>query len=222
MKINKFIASSMTTAATIAAMLLTSGVAVNAATDADAPQTANDSASVQLTAGQLTFGKVDGSVSQPSFDFGSHQVGADPLTLNQTDDHTNKIDKTDTYTGSAVTVTDLRGSGAGWHVTAQLGDLADAAGHKIAGAQLSLGGGVITPSHVSAAQQANAPTESKITLTAAGSAATLLTAAKDKGMGEWTTDYGKSAGVTLLIPSADYAGTYVAPLTWTLAGTPTD
>lgn len=97
----------------------------------------------------------------------------------------------DGSTNKVLSMTDNSGKGEGYTVTAQLGDFTDGT-HTLPTAVL----------HINAA----------------GAAGTVLTAAKDQGMGTYTTDL--STGTTLDVSNAQYAGNYVAPLTYTVATTP--
>lgn len=110
-----------------------------------------------------------------------------------------------------MTVDDNTGSGAGWHVTAQLGDFSDGS-HSLSGATLHM-----IPTGTKT-DSGTAATADSVDLKAGDTAATtVFDAAKDAGMGTSTTSL---AGSTLDIPAASYAGTYTANLTYTLTAGP--
>ncbi|MCI1553079.1 MAG: WxL domain-containing protein [Levilactobacillus sp.] len=192
--------------------LSTGASAADTDTTADS---ASKSASVTVTGGDLQFTKDENSMQEaPSFQFGDAKVSTGEQTGLKATGFSNK-NTADTYTGSVLSVDDDRGTGAGWTVSAALGAFSDDANHILTGAQLKMNAAI--PSGTATAPAA--------TLTAADSASDtatavpVFTAAKDAGMGTSTTDL---KGATLDLPSAEYAGTYTAPLTYTLTAGPTE
>lgn len=134
-------------------------------------------------------------------------------------------------------VTDRRGTGAGWNLTLTLGDFVEqnvaegATAHTLKGAQLSFP--QVTSITTADASGSLAPSTVKQTFEAGGSAKVLMSAAKDQGMGLWEARYNSreltlSNGTTtekqpiqLSVPGNNYAGQYKATLTWDLADAPT-
>lgn len=134
-------------------------------------------------------------------------------------------------------VTDRRGTGAGWNLTLTLGDFVEqnvaegATTHTLKGAQLAFP--QVTPVTSADASGSLAPSTLSQTFDAGGSAKVLMSAAKDQGMGLWEARYNSRAltlsdGTTteeqpiqLSVPGNNYAGQYKATLTWDLADAPT-
>lgn len=183
-------------------------VSVSADTTADSASTTK-SASVDVTGGSLAFTKdSNGSQEAPSFNFGA-KVSANSQSGIAATGYDNTKDTTDKYAGSELSVDDESGTGNGWQVTAKLGAFSDSASHNLTGAVLHM------KSDTSEATGVTIPTAD---LTAGDAAQPIFTAAKDAGLGTSTADY---KGTTLDIPSAEYAGTYTADLTYTLTSGPT-
>lgn len=139
-----------------------------------------------------------------------------------------------TTTEPYIQVTDVRGTGAGWDVTAQ------ASNFSTEGDSASLPGSTITLSNGEAASAAglNEPyVESEIELSTGGEAANVVSAeprvAEEpvntaEGLGTWVTRWLAGEGSTenenviLTVPaSTATAGTHTATITWTLSTGPT-
>lgn len=134
-------------------------------------------------------------------------------------------------------VTDRRGTGAGWNLTLALGEFTEQnvaegeTAHTLKGAQLSFP--QVTPNTTKDATDSSAPMTMNQTFDAGGVAKILMSAAKDQGMGLWEARYHSraleiSGGITtevqpiqLSVPGNNYAGQYKATLTWNLADSPT-
>lgn len=126
-------------------------------------------------------------------------------------------------------VTDRRGTGAGWTLTTSLGEFKDESQTKtLKGATLSFAS--VTPITSKTAGNPSAPTVSTPTLTAGGASSILMEAKKDTGLGIWEAQYPsrtldgvitQKAPITLYVPGDNYAGTYLATLTWNLNDAPT-
>ncbi|GAK30886.1 hypothetical protein WOSG25_060040 [Weissella oryzae SG25] len=145
----------------------------------------------------LTLNKV------PDLDFGTKEITASALDLAQT-----------TKVGdSKVAVSDSRGTGAGYTVTVALtGAFKDASSHTLAGSTLTLN----NVDAMSADSGADIANKTSATLTDS-SAQTIITAAKDQGLGNWNYTI---SGSNLHVLPGMYAGNYKGQLTWTLASTP--
>lgn len=147
------------------------------------------------------------------------------------------IPKDDTVYTPGYSVTDRRGTGAGWNLTLTLGDFveqnvaSDDTEHTLKGAQLSFP--EITPNTTKDAFHSVAPTSFAKTFDAGGKAKVLMSAAKDQGMGLWEARYNSRAlelsdgsttekkPIQLSVPGNNYAGQYQATLTWNLSDSPT-
>ena len=115
----------------------------------------------------------------------------------------------------AFTVSDLTGTGAGWHVTAQATQFANAAAtRKLATGSLSLSKPTVT---------ANGTTSAGPTVNAApyvidnATAVTIASAAVGAGMGNY--DFSATT-LTLAIPADVYADTYTSSVTISVVSAP--
>ncbi|UIF28519.1 WxL domain-containing protein [Levilactobacillus brevis] len=217
------IKSGLLTSAIVLGMVapLTLPVVANAAdgstdaTSSSAVTSAEKSASVEVTGGNLTFTKNADDVEAPSFQFTGAKASTAAQNGLKSATFANENDKTDNYAGSELAVDDNTGSGAGWHVTAKLGNFSDTASHSLSGAILHM-----NPTSTASDDKDAAATASTTDLTAGASAASVVfSAAAGKGLGHSSTDF---AGATLDLPSPEYAGHYVADLTYTLTSGPAD
>jgi hypothetical protein len=127
-------------------------------------------------------------------------------------------DQTTTATWSIANVIDARGSGAGWNVSLALTQLAeyDAVGtsYVASGKKLATGSITVTTAPVvTAVSGSAASTVTPVTANTAldtGSAVTLLSAAVNGGMGEYSFS---DLTATLAIPANAYAKTYKSDAT---------
>lgn len=183
-----------------------------------AATSATKSARVDVTAGVLTITKTgtnDADQMAPSFQFSNANVSTKSQTVSPMADggFKNVNNAADSYDGSVLSVDDNSGSGAGWHVTAQLAAFSDGANHDLSGAVL----------HMASADTKSDDTDKAATapnadLKAGGDAATVFNATAGDGLGNSTADF-KDA--TLTLPQAEYAGNYTADLTYQLTSGPT-
>lgn len=131
-------------------------------------------------------------------------------------------------------VTDVRGTGEGWHLTAQLASFTVKTDETDETVEASLPGVSITLKNAQNATQAGdvnaAPiTSQEVNLSADKTAATITTAEANKGMGSWITrwldqdsDVEGNENVALHVPAAVATkGAHTADITWTLYNTPT-
>lgn len=150
-----------------------------------------------------------------SFDFGTHVADVEQQILEST------------ILRPFIQVTDRRGTGAGWHVTAQLSEFSEGtpATPSLPGAYITLmNGSVISP------VMDNPPTANDpVVLNAGDVAVQVVTAAEDHGLGSWITrwfpqsptDSELNDSVTLTVPAfAASEGTHTATITWTLHDAP--
>lgn len=151
----------------------------------------------------------------PTLNFGTQVITGEVETYNVLDTRTH------------LQVTDKRGTGEGWKVTASLSNFTatDAPTKMLPGAVISFSNKSVatTTGNISPA-----PTVSNFSLTAGGSSAVVANAAVDAGMGIWVEKWFSSnlAGesnenVKLTVNTADaYAKTYTATITWTISAAP--
>ncbi|MHC5251081.1 WxL domain-containing protein [Listeria kieliensis] len=156
--------------------------------------------------------------------FGSQKISGQDETYKA------ELDKVkDDMTGNEITVphyvqvTDDRGSNAGWKLTvSQGGQFKHSISSKeLAKASLSFASPKASSSTTAASK---APTVKTFTLNPNGTAAEVMTASADKGMGTWLDVFGTNAdtAISLMVPgdTAKEEGKYQTTLTWTLADTP--
>lgn len=114
-------------------------------------------------------------------------------------------------------VSDLRGTGAGWHLqvnydTEKPGFTSE--DKTLSGAELTLPSG--TAKSV-ADNKATPPATSEVVVN--GAAQNIMTAAANTGLGTWADEM-DTANVSLKVPSGNLVGDYTATLVWTLSDAP--
>lgn len=116
-----------------------------------------------------------------------------------------------------VQVSDKRGTGLGWNLTAQISEFENQDKTKqLRGAKINLPAGKVESSKGNPLFPAIA---SKTTLSSTPQ--TILLAEKDNGMGTWTEDFnGNTEKVQLSVPSDAYVDNYQATITWALQDAP--
>ncbi|HFK1737627.1 TPA: WxL domain-containing protein [Bacillus cereus] len=125
-----------------------------------------------------------------------------------------------------VSVTDNRGTNAGWKLKVKQNAQFKSGNSELTNAALSLSNPAVNS--VTDAQYAPTTFKNKVTLAPGGDAVEITTAAKNKGMGDWTTAFGKGTeqgkqSVSLFVPGTtakEKGAKYSAELTWTLEDTP--
>jgi hypothetical protein len=117
-----------------------------------------------------------------------------------------------------LTISDLTGSGNGWHVSVSASQFASGS-HKLPLGSLTL----YAPSSITVNGDSTSTLPKKKSgspwIIDNGSSPTVLSAAVDAGMGSYTVKFPAKA-LTLSIPSSTYAGTYTSTLTWQLISGP--
>lgn len=197
MKVATILMGSLVTAASLAVLAGGSASAATSTQVGTSNVTANLTAPAKPDDQTLTLNKV------PDLDFGTKEITASALDLAQT---TKAAD-------SKVSVSDSRGTGAGYTVTVALsGAFKDASSHTLAGSTLTLNNtdAMSTDSGATLANNTSATLGDT-------SAQTIITAAKDQGLGNWNYTINNS---NLRVLPGMYAGAYKGQLTWTLAATP--
>ncbi|KRK94602.1 WxL domain-containing protein [Levilactobacillus acidifarinae] len=167
---------------------------------AHAAATANQTASVEVDKGQLVFQSKDGKAQTPSFTFNNPKVSAASQTVGLNSNN-----------ATTLGISNQLGTGEPWYVSAQLGTFTSTDSNKRTLEEATLN---FAPDSTTGSDPVKL---SSTNLIAGGSAAPLLSAAKDTGMGDVATSLAKT---TLTLPKVTYAGTYTAQLTYTLTTGP--
>lgn len=143
-----------------------------------------------------------------AFDFGSLKLGA----------ATSKDVVLPKDKSVGVQVTDLRGSGAGWALTAKIDDLkGKTTPTNILKATISIPKGKIS-STVDGDMTMPAVSAA---LTLGKAAAPVMTAKKSNGLGVWANDFNGAGGsVSIKIPTNAYIDNYSGNITWALQDAP--
>lgn len=175
----------------------------------------------------------DGSISSPpQIDDGNKTGQSGPLTLDYVSNfefgiHDIQIDEQiyESETMSPfIQVTDRRGTGAGWEVTAQASRFTDGVNNSLPGATLKLTNGEA----ITNLQNITAPVVNQsIELRTGGEATKVVTANENEGIGSWATRWfptenaQKNDHATLTIPQASASpGQHTSIITWTLTDAP--
>lgn len=148
-----------------------------------------------------------------SLDFGSHSIESEATIYEST------------VLRPFIQVTDRRGTGDGWHVTAQLSAFANETETTLPGAVLTLKNGSVISTTTGGEPTANDP----VALYAGGAAEIVVNAQENEGLGTWITRWfpvnpsvpNVNDSVTLEIPAgAATVGDHQATITWTLHDAP--
>ena len=148
-----------------------------------------------------------------SLDFSQHAIESNTMTYEST------------ILRPFIKVTDRRGTGAGWHVTAQLSEFTDGKNPSLPGAVIVLNYGTV----VSPTEGGEPIPENPVILNAGGAATLVVSAAENNGLGTWITRWFPvnpsspefNDSVTLQIPAgAATIGDHSATITWTLYDAP--
>lgn len=168
----------------------------------------------------------EGNVTFNAGDLSLQNVG-NSITFGDTDgvNITTTAQTIKASTDMALSVSDLTGSNAGWHLTAQATDFT-----KTGDADTKLQGTKITLPVITAKtdddSQATAPGNAgampaAVEITPGGDKVNVLSAAENTGQGLWTLSWPKaSAPIQLYVPTA-LAGTFTSTITWTVVTGPT-
>lgn len=166
-------------------------------------------ATVELTSGLLTLDYV------PLIDFGTHEI-VDTMIYEST------------TLEPFIQVSDRRGTGQGWSVTAKASHFTnDDSIESLQGAKVIFSNGeAVSTGHVTGVP----PSTKEVVLYTGGDAVTVVTAAVDTGLGTWMNRWLPTGGtegavtndnVTLDIPSGSATiGKHKAVITWTLTDAP--
>lgn len=161
----------------------------------------------------------------PNINFGS---GIEISATNETYDAVDNSDGTSPF----VQVTDLRGTAAGWNLTAEVSSFVTSGtdDETLLGAEIVLSGGDLVTNAAHSSQMPQI-TSASVVLPADGSSTPLsiMNASPDTGMGSWalrwpdleTPEDGVNENIQLNVPGGSAAeGSHTASITWTLDDTP--
>lgn len=192
-------------------------------TPTEAPEILNpDNPDAPLDDDQPGVGTETNEYGVLTLDFVSNlQFETQKLNPNVTQYSANLVNKTRPF----AQVTDIRGTGNGWVLRAQLGeftnDVDETNQETLAGTTITLNNGIaVTPKGNNSEEPdvvSNAP---DTLLTAGGAAVNVTTAATGAGMGTWLTRW-TNDDITLNVPAAAASqGNHTSTITWTLYDTP--
>lgn len=164
---------------------------------AETADTQETQASITFESGLLTL------ESAPNFNFGTHAI---PSAIS-------------TYTSEASTdsllIADVRGSSAGWSVTAALNPFQNG-GDTLAGSSITLEEATVTAEEGTVG---TAPTqETSVVLTSDGVATSIQKANAGEGTGLWSTSWGSA--VLTVYPGTAKTGVNTGTIDWTLSDAP--
>lgn len=140
-----------------------------------------------------------------SFDFGQIKLGT--LTKEAVVPEGKKL---------GVQVTDKRGTGAGWDLSASITEFQNADKTKTLKASVKIPAGKV---NTSASDNSKAAVAKELTLN--NTASTIFSATKDNGMGSWSDLFEENGEkVVLTVPSDAYVSAYTATINWSLQDAP--
>ncbi|WP_207696039.1 hypothetical protein DOK67_0000597 [Enterococcus sp. DIV0212c] len=140
-----------------------------------------------------------------NLDFGTFKLTSKETTVTPNKDKTKN---------PMTQVTDKRGTGAGWTLDVAMSEFKSKDKKTLKGAKLTIPKGELKTNNV---DKAFAPENFEVSVN--DEAQTIMTAAKDKGLGTWANSYSKEE-TKLTIPAGNFAGEYGSTLTWTLSNAP--
>lgn len=161
-------------------------------------------ATVTFEAGELSL------ITAPSFDFGVNTITAATEIYNAA------------TTPTALTVSDLRGSGEGWAVTASLSSFelnsTGSGTTTLNGAIITLNNGTVSAEN---GTTATAPTaQASVQLTAGGASDNVVSAAANAGQGVWSVNWTTENATLTVLPGTAQVGTSYAVIDWALQSAP--
>lgn len=165
--------------------------------------------------------EVDSSTSNATISFSEGDLALDEVSDITFGANPIAVDDTDiaSETGATLSVTDLRGSGAGWHVTAQLNPfISPESENSLPGASLNL---VTGEAESTAGEAYNPSVPAGTSLLAGGASAAVVTAGENTGLGQTVATWAAEA-TTLTVPGsiATAGEEHLAVINWTLEDTP--
>ncbi|MDZ5759994.1 WxL domain-containing protein [Carnobacterium maltaromaticum] len=119
-----------------------------------------------------------------------------------------------------VQVTDIRGSGLGWKLTAKIDELKGQTNpSNILKAKISIPAGKVSTLTIDETSMLFPATSSAVTLS--GEEVTVMGAADKHGLGTWADDFtADGKNVSINIPTNAYIDTYKGNITWSLQNVP--
>ncbi len=141
----------------------------------------------------------------PALKFGTHKISEATEFALETPD-------------AQVHVTDYRGTGLGWNLTAKLGTFTSPKGETLEGAYISSKG--LTPSTNLGNTSGTPLVGNDLTIVSGGSAVNIIQAGEDQGAGVWTLLFdGANTKLNTFAGTSD-TGKATAVMTWTLSVLP--
>lgn len=186
----------------LSTLLMTAGMV---ATVGQAYAATTPEAKTSVTTAELTGGTIS-LVSVPNLDFGTTAV---PTSL-----ETMKLTNTDPK-DSTVTVSDSRGTGAGYTVDVAMSkQFTSTESHELTGSTLAMNNDYGTSSD--SGSEVKIDKGGHADLSGKGSTDKIINAATDEGLGTWNYQITRTG---LRVLPGMYAGAYTGELTWTLTAT---
>lgn len=169
-----------------------------------------------------------GNGTQVNLTAGSLVLNADGVTSNFPDTQLTGVQQTAYANMAGFTVTDGRGSGAGWKLTIAASQFTDSSSHKFPEGSLSVKSPSITCNGTVAAGDCSnssiTPAFSTATGidSALGTEVTVADATADSGLGKYNVSLGSfgTGNMKLIIPGNAYANAYSSTVTITLYDAP--
>lgn len=182
-------------------MVALSALLLHPTTSYAADKTANTQATVTFTAGELKL------TSAPVLNFDSHNISGVTEKYAVVGDE------------NKVQVSDLRGSGVGWRLTAKLSVFhhdAEDGPETLQGAYIT----VTDPEVASDNTIANAPTVGTVTLTSGSDSVDIIKADSTQGMGAWNSFWTSTNTKLTVLAGTAKSGTSYATIDWNLQVAP--
>lgn len=199
---NKSISTAKLLAATLAGLLLIALVVFAFPSKANAQEadTGATDASVEFTGGLLTLG------GTPKLNFGQQTISN--TTANYAAESVSE----------PIVVSDLRGSGAGWHLLLSLSEFKASEKATLKDSYITITDSQIAPLNGTVS---TAPTaDESIVLYSDNVSVKVLNAAKDTGLGVWQDTWLPASTVLTVLPGTAELGVNTALMNWSLEDTP--
>jgi hypothetical protein len=145
-------------------------------------------------------------IETPDFNFGRNTIDEDTVTFTAVDD-------------AVVEIKDLRGTLAGYHLTAELSVFKEGGNNSLDGAKITLTDGL--SDYKGQGETPNGPTvASPINMVAGGASQDILNAAVSAGSGYWDATWTNTNSILTVPIASQTVGTHQAQIDWVLTDAP--